>query len=189
MPALTKFFSHFHELTNSFFSSWLPQVFRCLLLNGDKGRKITSCSHIFHENCLDKWIMHGKGQNSNCPLCRSVIIPNYMVEEIQTVEDEGLRFNLFEEELALLLLSGLSNRCSTHRSKEVEDMECITRIMDMIRQSVDEQQDMMRQVAEQQVLDALAIKRMQDRMDELMANFQEEPQLDEESEYPQEDNF
>nr|XP_016515871.1 PREDICTED: RING-H2 finger protein ATL46-like [Nicotiana tabacum] len=89
----------------------------CLLEfeHGDKGRKIKSCSHIFHENCLDKWLMHGKGQNSNCPVCRSVIIPNYMVEEIQEVEDGGLRFNLFEEELALLLLSGLSNGCSTHR--------------------------------------------------------------------------
>nr|XP_016438561.1 PREDICTED: RING-H2 finger protein ATL46-like [Nicotiana tabacum] len=87
----------------------------CLLEfeQGDKGRKIESCSHMFHENCLDKWLMHGKGQNSNCPLCRTVIIPHYMFEEIQAIEDEGrLRFNLFEVELALLLLSGLSNRCS-----------------------------------------------------------------------------
>ncbi|MCD7457959.1 hypothetical protein HAX54_036676 [Datura stramonium] len=82
--------------------------------HGDTGRKIESCSHIFHENCLDKWLMHGKGQAS-CPLCRSVIIPENMVEVHRKVEDEGLTFTIFEEELALLLLSGLSTGCSSRR--------------------------------------------------------------------------
>ncbi|KAF3626854.1 hypothetical protein BC332_11431 [Capsicum chinense] len=80
--------------------------------HGDKGRKIESCNHIFHENCLDKWLMHGKGQ-ATCPLCRSVIIPEIMVDVHRKVEDEELRFGMFEEELALILLSWLtsSQRC------------------------------------------------------------------------------
>ncbi|MCD7457960.1 hypothetical protein HAX54_036677 [Datura stramonium] len=80
--------------------------------HGDKGRKIESCGHIFHENCLDKWLMHGKGRQASCPLCRSVIIPENMVEVHRKVEEEGLTFGMFEEELALLLLSGLSG-CSS----------------------------------------------------------------------------
>nr|XP_009765221.1 PREDICTED: uncharacterized protein LOC104216787 [Nicotiana sylvestris] len=73
------------------------------------------------------------------------------------------------------------------RSNEVEDMERDARIMDIMRQVAEQQNenqkaimDMIRQVTEQQVLDALAIKKLQARMDELMANFQEEhiPVLD-----------
>jgi len=79
--------------------------------NGDKGRKIVSCSHIFHENCLDKWLMHGKGQ-ATCPLCRSVIIPENIMDVHRKVKDEGLRFTMFEEELALMFLSGLTSGCS-----------------------------------------------------------------------------
>ncbi|XP_059281668.1 RING-H2 finger protein ATL57-like [Lycium ferocissimum] len=82
--------------------------------HGDKGRKIEKCNHMFHENCLDKWLMHGKGQ-ATCPLCRSVIIPENMVEDHRKVGDEGLKFNIFEEELALLLLSGLTSGCSSQR--------------------------------------------------------------------------
>ncbi|KAK4341404.1 hypothetical protein RND71_039905 [Anisodus tanguticus] len=82
--------------------------------HGDKGRKIESCNHMFHENCLDKWLMHGKGQTT-CPLCRSVVIPENMVEVHRKVGDDGLAFNLFEEELALLFLSGLTSGCSSQR--------------------------------------------------------------------------
>lgn len=28
---------------------------------GDKGRKLNNCNHMFHESCLEKWLMHGKG--------------------------------------------------------------------------------------------------------------------------------
>ncbi|XP_070008200.1 uncharacterized protein [Nicotiana sylvestris] len=46
----------------------------------------------------------------------------------------------------------------TVQSKDMEDMECVARIMDMMRQVAAERQDMMRKVAEQQVVGALAIK-------------------------------
>ncbi|CAN4122253.1 unnamed protein product [Withania somnifera] len=85
----------------------------CDFEEGDKGRKIESCNHIFHENCLDKWLMHGKGQPT-CPLCRSVIIPENMMNVHRNVKDEGLMFD-FEEELALMLLSGLTSGCFSRR--------------------------------------------------------------------------
>ncbi|XP_059288287.1 RING-H2 finger protein ATL14-like [Lycium ferocissimum] len=75
---------------------------------GDQGRKLEDCNHMFHESCLEKWLMHGKGQ-STCPLCRNVVISENIFEKFRKVEYEGRRNNIFEEELALLLLSRLSS--------------------------------------------------------------------------------
>ncbi|XP_070046988.1 RING-H2 finger protein ATL39-like [Nicotiana tomentosiformis] len=80
---------------------------------GDKGRKLENCSHMFHESCLEKWLMHGKGQ-STCPLCRDVIMSENMFEKQIKVEEER-RNNNSEEELALLLLSRLSRSCFCQR--------------------------------------------------------------------------
>ncbi|KAG5573279.1 hypothetical protein H5410_063045 [Solanum commersonii] len=73
---------------------------------GDKGRKLNNCNHMFHESCLEKWLMHGKGK-STCPLCRNVVISENVFEKHMKVEDERSRNNAFEEELAILLLSTL----------------------------------------------------------------------------------
>ncbi|TMW83110.1 hypothetical protein EJD97_002918 [Solanum chilense] len=77
---------------------------------GDKGRKLNNCNHMFHESCLEKWLMHGKGQ-STCPLCRNVVISENVFEKHMKVEDERSRNNAFEEELAMLLLSTLKDSC------------------------------------------------------------------------------
>lgn len=29
------------------------------------------CKHIFHKHCIDKWILHQKG---NCPICNYVVL-------------------------------------------------------------------------------------------------------------------
>nr|XP_016461551.1 PREDICTED: RING-H2 finger protein ATL57-like [Nicotiana tabacum] len=82
---------------------------------GDKGRKLETCKHMFHENCLEKWLLMQKDGKATCPLCRTVIISEEIVEEYRKVEDEGKRDYSFEKELALLLLSGL-NRGYCHHS-------------------------------------------------------------------------
>lgn len=35
-------------------------------------RKIKSCQHIFHQQCLDSWL----SRNITCPMCRNNIYPN-----------------------------------------------------------------------------------------------------------------
>ncbi|XWS61422.1 hypothetical protein CRYUN_Cryun07bG0124600 [Craigia yunnanensis] len=35
-------------------------------------RELSSCSHVFHRDCLDSWIDHG---NITCPLCKSKLLP------------------------------------------------------------------------------------------------------------------
>ncbi|MCE3051576.1 hypothetical protein HAX54_050252 [Datura stramonium] len=81
--------------------------------HGEKGRKLESCKHIFHENCLEKWLMQ-KDVKATCPLCRSVIISEEIKEEYRKLEDEGKRDHSYEKELALLLLSVLNRRCCHH---------------------------------------------------------------------------
>eukprot|EP01018_Ginkgo_biloba_P020149 Gb_28973 [translate_table: standard] len=39
----------------------------------EKIRLLSNCSHIFHKDCLDKWV-NDLHQNS-CPLCRSLLLP------------------------------------------------------------------------------------------------------------------
>ncbi|XP_055802436.1 E3 ubiquitin-protein ligase ATL9-like [Solanum dulcamara] len=82
--------------------------------HGERGRKLETCKHIFHENCLEKWLMQ-KDIKASCPLCRSVIISEEIKEEYRKLEDEGKRDHSFEKELALLLLSIL-NRGYCHCS-------------------------------------------------------------------------
>ena len=36
-----------------------------------KDAKVTSCKHLFHRECLEKWTR----ENSTCPMCRTIIAP------------------------------------------------------------------------------------------------------------------
>ncbi|GLJ55454.1 hypothetical protein SUGI_1190750 [Cryptomeria japonica] len=38
----------------------------------DEIRELCNCCHIFHRDCLDKWIDH---RQKTCPLCRSSLFP------------------------------------------------------------------------------------------------------------------
>ena len=31
--------------------------------------KMLTCKHLFHENCIDEWIMKGRDTNIVCPVC------------------------------------------------------------------------------------------------------------------------
>lgn len=35
-------------------------------------RELCNCHHVFHRNCLDKWLDH---RQTTCPLCRSFLMP------------------------------------------------------------------------------------------------------------------
>ncbi|KAJ4803694.1 RING-H2 finger protein ATL13 [Rhynchospora pubera] len=36
-------------------------------------RELGNCSHLFHKECIDKWVDLGK---VTCPLCRALLLPN-----------------------------------------------------------------------------------------------------------------
>ncbi|CAN7090559.1 unnamed protein product, partial [Brassica rapa subsp. narinosa] len=42
--------------------------------NDDEIRRLTNCRHIFHKECLDRWIMDYS--QMTCPLCRTQFIPD-----------------------------------------------------------------------------------------------------------------
>ncbi|KAJ7952272.1 E3 ubiquitin-protein ligase RHA1B-like [Quillaja saponaria] len=42
----------------------------------DEIRRLTNCRHIFHRNCLDRWMGYDQ---STCPLCRTPLIPQDML--------------------------------------------------------------------------------------------------------------
>lgn len=48
----------------------LPDCPICLNKIGKKTKKKTSCNHIYHHYCLDKWLI----ENDNCPMCRTILI-------------------------------------------------------------------------------------------------------------------
>lgn len=43
----------------------------------DEVRELYNCRHIFHRNCLDKWLDQ---RQTTCPLCRSSLIPTTILE-------------------------------------------------------------------------------------------------------------
>lgn len=41
----------------------------CLLQYTDETKKATECQHIFHQECIDRWLQ----ENNSCPLCRTCL--------------------------------------------------------------------------------------------------------------------
>ncbi|CAJ1857010.1 unnamed protein product [Sphenostylis stenocarpa] len=51
------------------------RVCLCELEEGEKVRKL-QCHHMFHRDCLDKWLQQ---YWATCPLCRKQVVPNDVV--------------------------------------------------------------------------------------------------------------
>ena len=65
----------------------------CLLNYTEETKKITECNHIFHQECLERWLQ----ENTSCPLCRSELKPkNNVYSPINSLplEQSRLSFEL-----------------------------------------------------------------------------------------------
>ena len=69
----------------------------------DKSIVSTSCGHIFHGSCLQKWIITKK----NCPMCRSIVEPNGL--KIITIDTK-----LLDDKRMCILIDQLTS-LFTHR--------------------------------------------------------------------------
>ncbi|KAL3514036.1 hypothetical protein ACH5RR_026753 [Cinchona calisaya] len=77
----------------------------CEFKEGDEARELL-CKHVFHKNCLEKWL---RGSHGTCPLCRRLVVPETIATEHGRSQDgHQLLQNSMEEELALILLSTMS---------------------------------------------------------------------------------
>jgi hypothetical protein len=48
----------------------------------DEVRELMNCDHVFHRECIDKWLQHGyenENHNQTCPLCRAPLINSFSV--------------------------------------------------------------------------------------------------------------
>ncbi|PIN03829.1 hypothetical protein CDL12_23646 [Handroanthus impetiginosus] len=85
-----------------------PELAECSIClsefaEGEEGREIIDCKHVFHRHCLEKWL---QGFTATCPLCRSLVVPEVMVAEYKRMQIEQEN-NRIEKELALILLNAL----------------------------------------------------------------------------------
>ena len=66
----------------------------CLLQYTDETKKATECQHIFHQECIDRWLQ----ENNSCPLCRTCLQqhtrPIIDEEEEEEEEDPNINYGL-----------------------------------------------------------------------------------------------
>lgn len=61
----------------------------CRIDEGDDVRELR-CDHLFHQVCLDRWVVHG---HVTCPLCRNILKPPMFAAELH---QEVIVFNFWD---------------------------------------------------------------------------------------------
>lgn len=92
-----EFMQRFCEVEEDFVCAVCLSAFR----EEDEIRELCNCCHIFHKNCLDKWLDH---YHSTCPMCRSSLLSGIVETEANEEESRWVVERicyLFAEDLAI----------------------------------------------------------------------------------------
>jgi hypothetical protein len=88
-----------------------PNICSICLCNYEVGSDVVwssnqACDHVFHEQCIEQWLMKQR-EGPLCPCCRrDFILDPYDLEDDEEVDPELLAFNLMESATFNLMESG-----------------------------------------------------------------------------------
>ncbi|KAJ9170317.1 hypothetical protein P3X46_018433 [Hevea brasiliensis] len=68
-------------------------------LEGESVRKL-KCKHTFHKDCLDKWLQQ---YLATCPLCRTKVLPDEIVADFHSLQDQIDHYDGSDDEIIFLL--------------------------------------------------------------------------------------
>jgi hypothetical protein len=52
--------------------------------NPEEDLRLLSCRHVFHKECVDRWLETGR---NNCPACRSQVRSFYILQSVEVLTE------------------------------------------------------------------------------------------------------
>jgi hypothetical protein len=95
----------------------------CLLDYKKETKKATECQHIFHQECIDRWLQ----TNNSCPLCRHVLQQHTMptIDEVIPTTNYGYGFSGRGGSLMQLVAYGAADRMLTSATRATQQTQPI----------------------------------------------------------------
>ena len=98
----------------------------CLLQYTEETKKATECQHIFHQECIDRWLQ----ENNSCPLCRTCLQQHTMSNTDGEVSNTNYDYRYTESyrfggggSLMRLVAYGASDRMLTSSIERIGDID------------------------------------------------------------------